>query len=68
MNVRKLTDMQLAFYWQQEIENPCSAKINGQELNFRQDYINEVGNNVIPILSNPFAIKLLKETIKKYVS
>jgi len=62
----KATNMELAMYWANEIDNPCEVKVGDVFENLRKSYINLVQREIIPILTNPYAIKLLEDTIKKY--
>ncbi len=60
-------DMEIALFWAEHIENPCTVNVNGEELNIRDYYLRE-SRKVIPRLGNPLARRYLEMKIKKYDS
>jgi hypothetical protein len=59
----KLYDMKIAMFYLRHIEHPCTDHITGR--NIRPFYIKRV-KEVLPTLTNPYAISLLKSKIKEY--
>lgn len=62
----KLSDMEVVIFWVYHIENPCGITVNGKKVNIRDFYIRESRENILPILTNPFAKEYLERVINKY--
>ncbi|MDO8622752.1 MAG: hypothetical protein Q7R52_00745 [archaeon] len=61
----KAMDMEIATFWAYHIENPCGTIVDGKKVDIRDFYLREA-RNVLPILTNPFAIEHLENAINKY--
>ncbi len=57
------TDIEIAFFYFQHIENPCVEPTTGQ--NIREFYL-KLAQKELPRLQNPHAKTLLEDTIAKY--
>ena len=65
-NLEKATDMEVVFFYEFHIENPCEVEVDGKIKNIREFYLREARENVLPTLTNPFAKKYLEDLINKY--
>ena len=62
----KPTDMELALYWAIHIDQPCSVEVDGKTENIRSFYLRGSKENILPILTNPFAKRFLEMKIREY--
>ena len=53
--------MRLAFY----VENPCGIEVGGKQEDIRRFYLIE-SRNILPKLTNPYAIEFLQNILDKY--
>jgi len=63
--IEQATDMEVAIYWASEIDNPCGVEVDSKWLTLRGHYIKQA-QEIIPILTNPFAIEYLENKINEY--
>ncbi len=61
--MKKLYDMEIAMFYIRHIENPCIEHTTGK--NIRPFYIERV-KEILPTLTNPYAISLLESKIREY--
>jgi hypothetical protein len=62
---KDFTDMQVAMFLKQHIDNPCGITVDGKKVNIKGFYIGEA-RKMLGGIKNHFARELLEEEIKRY--
>jgi hypothetical protein len=62
---KKLTDMEIALFMSNHIQNPCGVAVGERNYNIRSFYL-RLARETIPALKDSYAIEFLKSVIIQY--
>jgi len=62
---QRASDMEIALFWAEHIDNPCTVEVEGEIKNIRYFYLREA-ERIMSNLKNPFARDFLRLKINEY--